>query len=128
MADIEMVYREGKCNKDMSCYDGFCHLTVADDMKGDCKSFRKIDYNEATHPAGICRHVRFDYIYKGWTGKRYEIKKCDSDPYNPHLDCMLVTLGKTTYECVKVILNGDCIYNEYDKEPDEEEYEEYEGE
>ena len=39
-----------------------------------------------------------------------------SDPYNPHLDHMEVTLGRKTYDCVKVVLDGKCIYNNYDDE------------
>ena len=45
--------------------------------------------------------------------ENYEMEEF-SDPYNPHLDYMQVTLGRTTYDCVKVILDGKCIYNNYD--------------
>ena len=120
MAEIQIVYREGYCAYRLPCYNTGCHTECASDMR--CKSFyQKEEVSEnglKVIPFGDCDRAKFHYKYKGWSGKRYEIEEC-FDPYNPHLDCMLVTLGKTTYECVKVILDGKCIFNEFDDEEGE---------
>ena len=42
--------------------------------------------------------------------KKYEIEPFE-DAFNPGFNCMLVRIGKNEYECDKVILNGECIYN-----------------
>lgn len=118
MADIEIVYRRGYCEYNLPDYCGQCHTCCADDL--GCMCFCS-EVNEpcenvlAVIPFGDCARARFDYIIKGWTGKRYEMEEC-RDPYNPHLDSMLVTLGNREYDCVKVTLNGKEIFNEYDEE------------
>lgn len=45
--------------------------------------------------------------------KNYELEEFQ-DTYNLHLNCMMLTTRNKIYECEKVILDGKCIYNEYD--------------
>ena len=115
MAYIEIVYREGHCTMSCTDYSEACHTESAEEF--DCPYFAHPAHDKKTIPFGDCAYAKFEYKYKGWSGKKYEIEEC-RDPYNAPLDCMLVTLGKKTYECEKVILNGTCIYNEYDAEED----------
>lgn len=105
MADIQIVYREGHCRYNQRDYNTQCHTLAAD---FGCKYFCK-------HEDGYCDRAEFIYIYKGWTGKRYKLEEV-RDPYNPWLDRMDVTLGNRTYDCVKVTLDGKCIFNEFDTE------------
>ena len=113
MADIEIVYRVGYCDDCIYSknYNTQCHTCVAEDMS--CKGYSNGVHNENVIHFGDCVNARFKYIRKGWTGKRYEMEEMNDD-YNPHLNCMEVILGNTLYYCVKVVLNGKCIYNEYD--------------
>lgn len=121
MAEIQIVYREGFCDH-WSGGEGFhgqCYTSCARDM--GCRWYS--DGGEKVSPDGVkiipfgdCVYAAWKYKRKGWSGKNYEMEESE-DPYNPHLDCMIVTLGRTEYECVKVILDGKCIYNEYDDEP-----------
>ena len=120
MADIQIVYREGFCSH-WSEGDSFCiqcYTSCAGDM--GCKFYsdggKKTDADGLVIiPFGDCVYADWKYKYKCWSGKNYEMEE-EHDPYNPHLDSMCVRLGKTEYDCVKVILDGKCIYNEYDKE------------
>ena len=57
---------------------------------------------------------------KGWTGKRYEMEEVHDD-FDPGIDYMEVTIGNRIYNCVKVILDGKCIYNNYDDEEEKNE-------
>ena len=124
MADIEIIYRKGYCELEERGYghdieyDIGCHECWAEDS--NCKYFahpEPLQAEDGTRiiPFGDCAHAKFEYRYKGWSGKRYEMEEY-RDPYNSHLDSMLVKLGKTEYNCVKVIMNGKCIFNEYDEE------------
>lgn len=117
MADIEIVYREYSCDYNPGEFCTQCLTCCAGDM--GCRYFYEGDHKANEIPFGNCEHYDTKYKYKGWSGKRYEIEECN-DPYNPHLDGMLVTLGNHEYDCVKVILNGKCIYNEYDEEEKKE--------
>ena len=47
--------------------------------------------------------------------KNYELEEFQ-DTYNLHLNCMMLKTRNKIYECEKVILDGKCIYNEYDDE------------
>lgn len=126
MADIQIVYRGGFCeyhNEEEYCQ--MCHTSYAKEC-GGCRSFAYGDNSGGIEfsidgkpfsvvPFGDCAHAKYNYKYKGWTGKRYEIEQ-DEHGLTPELDCMLVTLGSKQYDCVKVILDGKCIYNIFDKD------------
>ena len=120
MAEIEIVYREGYCEIDFGagkCFNTQCYTAVAEDA--GCKYFQAD--NETVGEDGVrtlafgdCVHAKWLYKYKGWSGKNYEMEEL-RDPYNPHLDSMQVTLGRRIYDCVKVVLNGKIIFDEYDE-------------
>ena len=127
MADIQIVYREGFCECHNEEYCQTCHTSYAKDF-GCCRLFAYSDNSGGIEysidgkpfsvvPFGDCVHAKYNYKYKGWTGKRYEIEQDEHD-LTPKLDCMLVTLGSKQYDCVKVVLDGKCIYNNYDDEED----------
>lgn len=125
MAEIQIVYRNYFCDC-IGCEDKFdtqCLTEFANNT--DCIGFSNGgSRDEKGHlkwfPFGNCVHAQWDYGYKGWVGKRYEIEECE-DVFNPHLDCMRVRLGKTEYDCVKVTLNGECIYNNGELEEEQDE-------
>ena len=128
MADIEIVYRMPYCEHDLAAIKDFntqCFTCVANNT--GCKYFNDGGKKESVIngiktiviPFGDCIYAKFKYIYKGWSGRRYEMEE-QKDPHNPHLDSMKVMLGNKVYDCVKVTLNGKCIYNEYDDEAEEE--------
>lgn len=122
MAEIQMVYREGYCDYTRGEYCIQCHTACAHDS--GCRYYYEgVTENDANGvlliPFGDCLRAKFMYKYKGWIGKRYDIEEL-SDQYNPHLDCMIVRIGGRRYECVKVVLDGKCIYNEYDEEGETE--------
>ena len=124
MVEIQIVYRNYFC--DIGWEDEFstlCFTGVADCT--GCKAFSNggISRDEEGHliiPYGDCVHAQWDYRYKGWVGKRYEMEEI-KDADDPHLDCMRVRLGKTEYDCVKVTLNGECIYNNGELEEEQDE-------
>ena len=122
MAEIQIVYREGFCGYYAEYYGWHnvfslqCYTVCAGDV--GCRGYsdggkRYDDDGIEIIPTGDCVYACWKYKYKGWSGKNYEIEELH-DPYNPQLDCMRVKLGRTEYDCVKVILNGECIYNDYD--------------
>ena len=115
MAEIQIVYREGYCDYNCSKFCGQCYTGAAED--NGCKYYHggcAIEVNgQKVIPYGDCTRARFRYIHKGGCWKNYEMEEV-TDEYNPHLDSMLVTLGRTTYDCVKVKLDGKVIYNNYD--------------
>lgn len=119
MADIQIVYwAEDYCDFNIGNYCMQCHTVNAEDL--GCKYFIPDDAGTAENgrkiiPFGNCERAKVKYKLKGWSGKNYEMEEF-TDPYNPHLDYMQVTLGRKTYDCVKVILDGKCIYNNYDDE------------
>lgn len=122
MAEIQIVYREGFCNHwsegEHFCIQ--CYLSCASAL--GCKwysdgSGKKTEDGIPIIPFGNCVHADWKYKYKGWSGKNYEMEEIH-DPYNPHMDSMNVLLGRTEYDCVKVTLDGKCIYNKYDEEND----------
>lgn len=117
MAEIQIVYREYYCHLDSSEHCMQCYTAAAED-KGcpDYNDGEKYNVREdgvRVIPFGDCFYARVRHIYKGLCAKNYLIKPFE-DPYNPHLNCMVVTVGKNTYHCDKVILNGECIYNDLD--------------
>ena len=122
-ADIQIVYRVGYCDfyQMGTEYDIGCHCCYADST--DCRYYLaerwETEDGQDVIPFGNCAHAHFEYRYKGWTGKKYEMEEC-RDPHNPHIDSMLVKLGNKEYDCVKVTLNGKIIFNEYDEEHEEE--------
>lgn len=115
MADIEIVYRVGYCYCECSEYDRQCHTQYGEEV--NCRKFSHPPHEENVIPYGDCVYAKFEYRYKGWTGKKYDIEEVE-DNCDPHLNCMLVKLNNKDYECEKVILNGKCIYNIYDEEGD----------
>lgn len=40
--------------------------------------------------------------------ERYQLNE---DDYNPHLNCMNVTIRGKTYKCTKVKLDGETVYD-----------------
>lgn len=111
MADIEIIYREGYCECDCmgTKYNTQCHTQCAGDLGCGCFSDGKQRPNVI--PFGDCIHAMFKYKYKGMSIKNYELEEED-DPYNPHLNCMMLKTRNNWYECEKVVLNGKVIYGE----------------
>ena len=122
MAEIQIVYRKPLCDYDVVReFNTQCFTCVAGDS--GCKYYsdggRKIDKEgHVVIPTGACSRARWTYGYKGWSGANYHMEELN-DPYNPWLDSMEVKLGRTTYDCVKVTLDGKVIYNNYDDENEE---------
>jgi hypothetical protein len=119
MAEIQIVYREYGCRFD-DCYVGMksphcmqCHTMAAKDL--GCVDFDDGNDNPHVIPFGDCKNAIIKHRYKGCTVKNYEMKEF-YDTYNMHLNCMEVTIGKITYDCDKVVLNGKCIYDELEDE------------
>lgn len=122
MADIEIVYRIGHCAENCPDYDLDCHSNHAD-FTG-CSRYISLnpyyDNGRLIIPVGDCSKAVFEYKRKGWTGKRYEMEEVHDD-FDPGIDYMEVTIGNRIYNCVKVILDGKCIYNNYDDEEEKNE-------
>lgn len=111
MAEIQMVCREGYCDEFIDeAYGRACHTCWAEEEE-PCRQFTHPKRDLGAIPFGDCNHAKFRYIYKGVSAKNYEIEPFE-DVFNSHLKCMYVTVGRRTYECVKVILDGKCIFNE----------------
>lgn len=102
MAEIEIVYRYYYCDSndldELHCSQ--CHSCCADGM--GCKEF-KGGYDEP------CEHAKYKKVYKGISCKNYEISKCDYT-FDPWLNCVEVKIGKKVYDCERVVLNGNTIY------------------
>ena len=119
MATIQMKYREGYCDIAYThgCYySEQCHTAVAEDS--GCRYFNDGSYTKKDGTKvigyGPCIHAYFKTIYKGVSGKNYEMEEYTND-YNPWLNCMIVTIGKREYECTEVILDGKQIYGGEEK-------------
>lgn len=115
MGVIQMKYREGHCDMSYDLidtnYSGQCHTVVAE--CGGCRYYSDGSYTKDDGTkvigCGVCIHAYFKTLYKGVSVKNYEMEEYE-DSYNPWLNCMLVTIGKRTYECDEVILDGKLIY------------------
>lgn len=108
MAELQLTYRIGRCLERRSEYCEQCHTCAADYM--GCKGYDAGKHDPYVIPFGDCINAVFDIGYVGTTTNRYQMEKSE-DPYNQHLNCMEVKLGRKTYECTKVVLDGKCIYN-----------------
>ena len=115
MAEIQIAYREYYCLLDSPEHCMQCHTAAAEDMGcrnyDDGEKYRIREDGARVIPFGDCYYARIRHIYKGLCAKNYTIEPFE-DTYNPHLNCMNVTVGKSTYDCDRVILNGECIYND----------------
>ena len=109
MAEIEIIYREGYCERMCGDYHIQCHTECGEDM--GCQMFNGGKHGENHIPFGDCIFAKFKYKYKGMSIKNYELEE-DNDPFNPHLDCMMLTTRNGWYPCEKVVLNGKVIYGE----------------
>lgn len=113
MAEIQIIYREEYCEMMNSNHCTQCHTACASDL--GCNMFDEGKHEKNVIPFGDCIYAKFKYIYKGMNIKNYELEEFQ-DTYNLHLNCMMLTTRNKIYECEKVILDGKCIYNEYDDE------------
>lgn len=121
MADVQIVYREPYCD-DWRCHEEFCMQCYTDACARDlgCDGYKSPkpytdEHGNRVLPLSVCENAKYRYVYMGWTGKKYEMAE-ERDNMTPELDCMDVWLGSRNYKCVKVILNGKCIFNEFDAE------------
>ena len=112
MAEIQIIYREGYCEMMCGNFCTQCYTQWASDL--GCNMFNEGKHEEDVIPFGDCIHAKFKYIYKGMNVKNYELEEFQ-DIYNSHLDCMTLETRNKIYECEKVILDGKCIYNEYEE-------------
>ena len=109
MAELEIIYREAlRCAHNSSELCEQCISCLARDMP--CSQYSECDNGEDG-----CDNAYFDYAYKGLNTKKYDIRE-HYDGYSPRVSCMVVTVGKHSYDCEKVTLNRECIYNMYDKD------------
>lgn len=117
MSEIQIKYREGYCEMKLLGhsveYSYQCHTCTAD-VQGcqyyDGGRWRNKD-GILVIPFGDCIHADWIEKYKGLSVKTYEIEPYHDD-YNPNMDCALVHVGRETYECLEVTLNGKKIYPE----------------
>lgn len=112
MAEIQMVYRDYICD---AVYGGGykehcmqCHTEAAGDL--GCRGYKHEDVPENVIPCSACVHAIEMRCYKGVSTKRYEMHEFE-DSYNPWLNCMHVIIGKGEYDCEKVVLDGQVIYD-----------------
>ena len=99
MADIQMVYIEGKCDLNLP---EFCeHYCLTDRAEfTDCQCYcgqlvlRDDKGSFIKNLGGCCIHGQFETKYKGWTGKCYEMEMID-DP-----------MIRTTAVCLFVLAKG----------------------
>lgn len=118
MACIEIIYESSSfCSAYESDYCMQCHTNAAQDL--GCPCYWNGSTDDKANKIGECKHAEIRYTRLGWVGKRYEIGEPEEDYYNLHLNCVAVRLGNKWYErCVKVVLNGKIIFNNYDDEED----------
>ena len=107
MAEIQIVYRTEKCihsNELIGLYHHCrrCHTIEA--YAVGCEGFHRSD-------RGDCANADFVFKYAGGTVKKYEMEPYEDD-YNPWLNCMIVKARGKKYECTKVILNNELIYEQ----------------
>lgn len=112
MAEIQIIYRKEYCKMRGSDFCTQCYTACASDL--GCNMFNEGKQEKNVIPFGDCIYAGFKYIYKGMNVKNYELEEFQ-DPYNPHLNCMMLETRNKSYECEKVIIDGKCIYNEYDE-------------
>ncbi|MBR3362162.1 MAG: hypothetical protein IKM73_00995 [Acidaminococcaceae bacterium] len=108
MAEIQMIYRKEKCiHSDPNIrkkHCGNCHISSS--WLTECLAFHPSD-------RGDCACADFKYVYAVETVTECEMSEF-KDVTNPWMNCMIVKLKGTIYECTKVILNGELIYQQDD--------------
>ena len=120
MANIEMVYREGRCTSthqpsfDELGYCHECHTQFAYTL--DCAGYDDGSHKSCLIPFGDCQNAIYDIKYKGITAKNYQMEPEKTHPFHPRSECMIVRIGRQEYECYKVTLNGKVIFNTLDEE------------
>ena len=123
MADIEIVYISGHgCDfgqrgstEEPRC--NICHQ-FARTASGACKYFHACDDNDD------CIHAHDEVTRLGWSGKKYIIYPPYIDITDHSFDRMTVELGEKRYcDCIRVVLNGKCIFNRFSMIRREEEAE-----
>ena len=108
MAEIEITYLKGYCDLELPFYDKVCHSEYACEVQ-QCSNFYDGNNDPYTIPYGNCIHAKYNHCYKGCTTKSYEI---NTDYYDSESDSIPVVINRKTYDCVKVKLNGKCIFGE----------------
>ena len=112
MAEIKMKYKEYYCDfADMKLCEFFYDCLTQDAQDLGCRYFNDGKMGENVIPFGDCVNAKYRYKYKGISVKNYEVEEFE-DVYNPHLNCAIVTTRSAIYDnCVKVEIDGECIYN-----------------
>jgi len=103
MAEIQMVYFSEYC--DSYAAEKFCHQCLTEYARGvECPSL-------CIGSDGSCIFAKLKRAYKGITVKNYTIEEQDwEDVYGGFT--MEVSVRGGIYTCEKIILNGECIFDE----------------
>ena len=109
MAEIKIKQKEYYCEK---ASDKFCTQCLTEyAMDVGCKHYGEIYTERHIIPFGDCIYADYKYKYRGLSVKNYEVEEF-KDNYNPHLDCAIVKTRNAVYDnCVKVEIDGECVYN-----------------
>ena len=109
MAEIKIKQKEYYC---IYYSDKFCTqcLTECGEDVG-CSYYFDGKTEPNVIPFGDCVYADYKYKYRGLSVKNYEVEEYEDD-YNPHLNCAIVKTRNAVYDnCVKVEIDGECVYN-----------------
>lgn len=114
MANIEIIYRKKWCLLEFdAARKNFCNFCFDPESASCVCEYFCADRTWAKSNEAPCANACIKYVYKGWTGKKYEMEQMSDYVFG---DYMLVTLGNQIYECERVTLNGKCIFDQYEEE------------
>ena len=100
MAQLYLEWYEYSCELHCNDFEGQCATGAAECL--GCKKFLRSVFNSCV----FCRGDRVTKMIIADSFTSREIK----DPYNPHLNNMRVDVNGKVYHCVRVTVDGECIY------------------
>ena len=105
MAELVLTVRRGFCNLNREEFEDQCLSQFGKDV--GCRCYNDgLKKGDRYIPYGNCINADYEYIYKGISAKNFEVEvvRFELDEWAE------VTVGRKTYECTSVILNGKTIY------------------
>lgn len=117
MANIQIVYLKRYCEQMWDKFTGQCYSDAAEDL--GCPRFccrEKYDDEEGiTHiPKYSCIYATYKKAFKGMTVKNYELEENCDDIEDEFFDTMTLSTKNYEYDCIKVTIDGECIYDNSD--------------
>lgn len=108
MAKIEIKYRDYRCNVMMNGYDPDLQCEEANTYYDN-----PCDFYHKSKEYGYCECLEIRHAYLGKTVNNYKVTEYISlTDYSAN--CAIVTIGRNTYYCDEVKIDGKIVYPKED--------------